>query len=69
MSDASDSRINIIRLTEKGLRIHDDTFDKTLAIDRKMLDGFTEAETQELFAYLDRVQSNIDKMRGRETDL
>ena len=69
MSDASDSRINIIRLTEKGHRIHDDTFDKTLAIDRKMLDGFTEAETQELFAYLDRIQSNIDKMRGRETDL
>ena len=36
---------------------------------QEVLDGFTEAETQELFAYLDRVQSNIDKMRGRETDL
>ena len=53
ISDAADSRINKIKLTEKGLRIHDDTFDKTLAIDRQMLDGFSEKETEELFAYLD----------------
>ena len=52
-----------------NLRIHDDTFDKTMAIDRRMLDGFTAEETAELFAYLDRVQNNIDKMEGRERNL
>ena len=69
ISAASDFRINKIKLTEKGLRIHDDTFDKTMAIDRRMLDGFTAEETAELFAYLDRVQNNIDKMEGRERNL
>ena len=67
IADESDCRINKIRLTEKGLQIHNDTFDKMLAIDRKMLDGFSEEEISTLFSYLDRVQNNIDQMRGRET--
>ena len=67
IADESDCRINKIRLTEKGRRIHDDTFDKMLAIDRKMVDGFSEEEISALFSYLDRVQKNIDQMRGRET--
>lgn len=64
--DESDFRSNQIKLTEKGRKIHDDTFDKTLSIDRRMLDGFSADETAQLFAYLDRIQNNIDKMRGSE---
>lgn len=69
ISDVSDSRINKIKLTEQGMQIHDDTFDKTMSIDRRMLDGFSGEETALFFSYLDRVQRNIDNMRGRETDL
>jgi len=61
-----DSRKNKIRLTEKGAKIHEDTFDKTLAIDRAMLDGFSEEETAELFAYLDRIQNNIDNIKNAD---
>ena len=67
ISDESDCRINKIKLTEKGAHIHDDIFEKTIAIDRSMLDGFSEEEIAQLFLYLDRVQENIDKMRERET--
>ncbi len=61
-----DSRSNQIKLTDKGREVLGDTFGKTLEMDRKMLDGFTDAETEQLFSYLDRIQSNIDKMRGSE---
>ena len=66
--DESDNRINIIKLTEKGRGVHDDTFDKTLAIDKRTLDGFSDEEIAELFDYLDRIQQNLDKMRGKETN-
>lgn len=58
-----DSRKNKIRLTEKGRQIHDDTFDKTMAIDKMMLEGFSPAETQKLFEFLNRIQHNIDSLR------
>lgn len=67
ISDESDCRINKIRLTDKGVRIHEDIFEKTIAIDRKMLDGFSEEEISLLFSYLDRVQGNIDQMKEGET--
>ena len=66
IADESDNRINIIKLTEKGRSVHDDTFDKTLAIDKRTLEGFSDAEIAELFAYLDRIQQNIDQMKGKE---
>lgn len=58
-----DSRKNKICLTEKGAKIHEDTFDKTLEIDRALLEGFSEEETEKLFAYLERVQNNIDNIK------
>ena len=60
LSLEEDSRKNKIRLTEKGKKFHEDTFGKTLAIDKTMLNGFSEEETQQLFEYLDRIQANID---------
>ncbi|MBE7058919.1 MAG: MarR family transcriptional regulator [Ruminococcaceae bacterium] len=60
-----DSRKNKICLTEKGAKIHEDTFDKTLEIDRAMLEGFSEEETAELFAYLNRIQNNIDNIKNK----
>ena len=66
-SDEADSRINKIMLTEKGKQIHKDTFGKTMEIDRQMLEGFTEEETEQLFAYLDRVQENISKILQNKT--
>lgn len=61
-----DSRKNKICLTEKGSKIHEDTFDKTLAIDRELLDGFSKEETENFFAYLDRIQNNIDNIKNNQ---
>ena len=56
-----DTRKNKIKLTEKGKAIHEDAFGKTMEIDRSMLKGFSEKEIKQLFAYLDRIQTNIEK--------
>jgi DNA-binding MarR family transcriptional regulator len=56
-----DTRKNKIKLTEKGKAIHEDTFGKTMEIDRSMLNDFSEKEIKQLFAYLDRIQTNIEK--------
>lgn len=58
-SDETDSRKNKIQLTEKGKKIHEETFGKIIDIDSRMLDGFTDEEAEQLFAYIDRIQNNI----------
>lgn len=66
LSLEEDSRKNKIRLTEKGKKFHEDTFGKTLAIDKTMLEGFSDEETQQLFEYLDRIQANINGVKKAE---
>lgn len=61
--DNEDTRINKITLTPKGEEIHNDTLCKTLEIDRKMLEGFTQSEIEQLFEYLERIHSNIKNIR------
>ena len=58
-----DTRKNKIKLTEKGRNIHEDTFGKTMEIDKAMLKGFSDKETKQLFAYLDRIQANVDEIK------
>ena len=61
-----DCRKNTIRLTDKGEEIHEDTFDKIMEIDRALLHGFSEEETKVFFAYLDRIQNNIDCIKNNQ---
>lgn len=63
--DEEDTRVNKITLTVKGEKTHEETFEKTMNIDRKMLDGFKEEEIEQLFTYLDRIHTNIENM-GKE---
>ena len=63
--DKEDTRVNKITLTAKGEKTHEETFEKTMNIDRKMLEGFTEEEIKQLFVYLDRIHTNIENI-GKE---
>ena len=49
----------------KGEKTYEETFEKTMNIDKKMLEGFTEEEIKQLFVYLDRIHTNIENI-GKE---
>lgn len=57
----SDSRRNHIRVSQKGMRVIDETKYIVGAIDRLMFDGFSEDEMQQLRAFSERMFNNLVK--------
>jgi DNA-binding MarR family transcriptional regulator len=60
--DEGDNRLNKITITGKGREVVEESrriFDMT---DRLVLDGFSEEEKRNLFALLQKINANLDKM-------
>ncbi len=55
----NDSRVNILRLTERGREIHRLSREKFDEIDRAMLQGFSDEEIACFVSFLTRMQSNL----------
>lgn len=54
-----DGRLKQILLTEKSKKISREIFDETRALEKKLERGFSEAELNTLYDYLDRIRENI----------
>ncbi|MGI6590433.1 MAG: MarR family winged helix-turn-helix transcriptional regulator [Eggerthellaceae bacterium] len=54
-----DSRMKIVRLTDKGLEIGKEGTRFGDVAERKMLEGFSEQERTQLASYLKRIQRNL----------
>ena len=65
-ADKSDSRFNLISLTEKGADVVESSKKNFFAIDAALFSGFDESELEELNRYIDRLQTNIEKFEKGE---
>lgn len=57
--DQTDRRADMVAITGKGRRAVEAWREVGRQIDRQMLQGFTDAEVQQLVDYLERVRSNL----------
>lgn len=57
--DEGDSRLNEIRLTEKGREIYRLSAERFSGIDRKMFSGISDVELEQFISILARMQSNL----------
>ena len=60
--DEEDNRLNKITVTEKGNRVVEHSKRIFQSVDRKAFDGFTEEEKHTLFALLQKLNTNLDRM-------
>lgn len=66
-ADASDTRRNIVDITEKGNRILDETKDAFDNIDRQMTKGLSDKDIQVFFKCLDTMADNLKKIMEEES--
>ena len=66
-SDKSDNRANLIRLTDKGMKIVSDTQSLIHELDSAMFDGFGNEETERFSEYLSRLCDNIRNFTDTHT--
>ena len=60
--DEGDNRLNKIIITGKGREVVETSRRIFELTDRKVLDGFTEEEKRTLFALMQKINANLDKM-------
>lgn len=60
-SVAGDARLKKIVLTELGEKMAQNIVDGRATMEKKMVDGFSEEELNQLFTYLQRIKDNINK--------
>lgn len=65
-TDKSDSRFNLISLTEKGEDVVENSKKNFYAIDAALFSDFDKNEFDELNRYIDRLQTNIEKFEKGE---
>lgn len=56
----SDLRVKRIRLTAKGKRMMDESWEEIVAADARLLKGFSAADIQALTGFLDRLYQNLE---------
>ncbi len=66
-SDTNDNRANIIRLTDKGMQIVEDTRNLINSLDEAMFEGFDEDEIAQFSVYLAHLCDNIRRY-GENTE-
>lgn len=64
-----DSRNNVIRITERGLDIVNQSKDVFSKLDERLLCDFSPDEIAQLIQMLDRMKSNIQKNEGGESGI
>lgn len=66
-SDASDARVSIVRLTDKGAACSDEAVRLFTRADTRMLDGFSEEEMAQLLGFFQRMRDNLQQALEEET--
>jgi len=61
-----DMRRNCIEITEKGREVVEKSREIFRSIDKRMFDGFTDAQIDEFYSCLDRIQNNMTREEKRE---
>ena len=64
-----DARNKLIRITERGLEIVEQSKEVFSLLDEQLLAGFSEDETEALISYFTRMKSNIEKIEGEKSRL
>ena len=63
----SDGRSHLLELTEEGRAIHDQVMPLAVDMERRIFDGFSEAELQEFRALLDKLMSQVEEFCDEDT--
>ena len=63
-SREEDSRRNFVELTEKGRHLVEESCEYFDTVDQQMYQGFTEDEKRNLCEYLDRIYSNMERLKN-----
>ena len=63
-SREEDSRRNFVELTEKGRHLVEESCEYFDTVDQQMYQGFTEDKKRNLCEYLDRIYSNMERLKN-----
>lgn len=63
----SDGRSHLLELTEEGRAIHDQVMPLAVDMERRIFDGFSEAELQEFRALLEKLMSQVEEFCDEDT--
>lgn len=62
MADSEDNRFNKVMITEKGYHVVENSVDFFRNVETGLLEGFDENDKDILYAYLQRISRNLEKM-------
>ncbi|WP_280771353.1 MarR family winged helix-turn-helix transcriptional regulator [Salipaludibacillus daqingensis] len=66
-----DRRTKVISLTDKGKQLEDRLWEEVKALDRNLMDGFSEEEQRLLISWLKKMQTNLENIQrgdGQSSD-
>jgi len=61
--DQTDTRRQVLNITEAGQRVHDEILSRFAEVEAKMLAGFNSSEKETLHALLDRIARSVNDWR------
>ena len=62
-SVSSDARLKRLKLTEKGIRLHEDTKRLLDRLDAKTIEGIEQEELSSFYATIAKLKKNLEKQR------
>lgn len=62
MNYKRDARLKKILLTEKGLQMHQQTYNKIQIFEQKLKNNLTKEEIEKFFSILDKIKNNINNV-------